>query len=205
MPYTQQRKQYLEAMGLVPWIDRNANVAALVSNPASDRQTDSETGSSIDTGQNGIIESVYQGRAALVHGEKSASLLLIFQANPGQSDLTLSGADNRLLLDMLKAIGLDESSVARCLVDAPITAVSIEAIAQSASYPLGAAVLLVTESPDIASDDQAASRVSTELAKVPAWRLPHPVWIQREPSLKRRAWNVLKAVKVALNQSTDLR
>lgn len=218
MLFTKPHKQYLEAMGLVPWVRRDTKLEAVPGElvereeivesieVAKEAEVARTTESAIEIDQNGVIESIYRGSKALVHGEPTASLLWIFEAAPGQTDLTLDAADNRLVLDMLKAIGLDERSVARCLVSTattPITQSSIDAICHSADLPLSACLKVVAESPDITSDDQADSRLSTEPSAVPVWRIPHPSWIQQEPALKRRAWNVLKAVRTALTPTAQ--
>ena len=231
MPYTTQHKQYLEAMGLVPWVHRKSMDAAVATESATQTQSP-------------LLESLYKEGTALVHGEPSANLLLMFQVasdqseltqkdtnqtNLTQTNLTLNSSDNRLLLDMLKAIGLDESDVARCLVRGPITPAVFDAICSAVNQPLSAALLMVTEAPDINSDDQQASRFnaeklradteradtegadaeradagSTKQSAVPVWRMPHPSWIQQQPSLKRRAWNVLKAVRATLNDQVGV-
>ena len=200
MPYTKPHKQYLEAMGLVPWVLRDSNSSASVLVPPSaepiETLNDSES-------ESALIESMYQGASRLVHGDPGAKLLLVFRAKPGDSNLELSRAENQLLLDMLKAIKLDEASVARCLVSSAATPASVEAICGSVDFVFTAALELVTDSPGVEEDSEEASRLGAESSALPVWQLPHPSWIQQQPGLKRRAWNVLKAVKVALNEAPD--
>ena len=200
MPYTNSHKHYLEAMGLVPWVRRDADKKASEDLSEQNKLSVQED---LSVQDERTVQSTYRGASAHVHGEPSASLLLIFTADTGNNDLTLCAADNQLLLDMLKAIDLTELSVARCLVKAPATTDSIDAIVRSASQSISAALTLVTESSDIVSDEESASRLSVGSSVVPAWRMPHPSWIQQEPVLKRRAWNVLKAVRASLPVSVE--
>lgn len=200
-------------MGFVPWVRRGKNFEAVLGgsadSPVSKENSESVNRSESQFDQSGIIKSLYRGHSGTVHGDSSACLLLVFEATPSQddatptdltpTDLTLSTADNLLLLDMLKAIGLDERNVARCLINAPITQFSIDSICHSLDQPISAVLQVVTESPDITTDDQAGSRIGSVQSAVPVWQIAHPGWIQQEPALKRRAWNVLKAVRAVLD------
>ena len=47
----------------------------------------------------------------------------------------------------------------------------------------------------VVDDEESASRLLAAALSVPVWQLPHPGWIQQKPVLKRRAWNILKAVR----------
>ena len=200
MPFTVKHKQYLEAMGLVPWVRRDNPVAN--ANTESVKHLVAVTQTSVtDVDRGSVTESLFRGHKALVHGEPSANLLLVFEAASGQTDLALNSSDNRLLLDMLKAIELNELCVARCLANAPIAHTCLETGCRAAIQPISAVLLMVTESPDIATDEQSDSRVVSKQSAVPVWRMPHPSWIQQQPELKRRAWNVLKAVRATLNES----
>lgn len=219
MPFSVEHKHYLEAMGMVPWIHRDAhgaNVADVADVAAvSDHAVEPVLEGGIEKsscvfGENQLLESCCRGVKARLHttGQEpdDVPVLLVFDATLAQlassneASIDLEPSDERLLLDMLKAIELAPSSVARCLVNQ--TADTDQAATLQAHISAGtkAVLHLVTEADDITDDEEASSRIDAPNLSVPVWRLPHPVWIKRQPVLKRRAWNVLKAVKHSLGQ-----
>lgn len=200
MPYSAEHKHYLEAMGLVPWVRRDHE-------PISEG-TESRTEIVCDIGEMPLYESDFEGATAVVHGSDDANVLLVFEpsasAPMNDGGIELDPSDEQLLLDMLRAIELEPSSVARCFMAAPTAlAVSEQGLALRQHIPenIKAVLHLVTCADDIDGDDEASSRTESQAISVPVWRLPHPVWIKQQPVLKRRAWNVLKAVKHSLGNS----
>ncbi len=189
-------------MGLVPWVRRDAQFEGL------DSPAGASAGASAgadDTARTPlecrtVVPSTHNAQSGFVHDPGAATLLLVFDERFGHTDVSLNSADNQLLLDMLKAIQLDDSSVARCLLAAAENEHTARELRQQLAPSIQAVLHLVGESTAIASDDELASRQVAENLSVPVWCLPHPHWIQQQPLLKRRAWNVLKAVKVVLNE-----
>lgn len=163
MPYTEQHRQYLEAMGLVPWVQRGGCVATDV--------------------------------AASVENAGDCSVLLVFNAISTQRHDELSEQENRLLLDMFNAIELQEASVARRSVSMDASTDVSECVRPFITPNVKVILVVVNDSCQVATDEEAASRLATSGLEVPVWQLPHPGWIRQEPALKRRAWNVLKAVR----------
>lgn len=185
MPYTPEHKHYLEAMGLVPWTLRGSSV------PATAPSTGTEA--TVQT------ESVV---AKNIVPAGDCSVLLVFNELSAQTEPTLAQTDKRMLLDMFAAIELSDASVAkRCVVLDPAvdTSSAIEPyLSESVKVVLVAVQDDAHASAQAIGDDEAASRLLADGLSVPVWQLPHPAWIQQEPVLKRRAWNVLKAVRRSL-------
>lgn len=187
MPYSQRQKQYLEAMGLVPWSLRADSVEAEQAVPVNENFCADSLVESAPSET--IIESVD------VQNAGNCSVLLVFNETISQSSQALTNAENRLLLDMLGAIELQNGSVARrhALVD---TSIDISTTIEPFLSDSVKAVLVAVQEEEVGgSDEESASRLLAADLNVPVWRLPHPRWIQQNPVLKRRAWNVLKAVR----------
>jgi len=195
MPFTARHQQYLEAMGLVPWVSR-AEQAEAVEPPTM-------SSGAILLENRAVIHAELQGVEALIHGTDSASLLLVFEQTGDSNRLALADSENRLLLDMLRAIGLGEKDVSRCLVAQSLPEEPIRTLLTAVQPNHKAVLALVGPESDTASDEAEASEVAIDDLMVPVWELPHPSWIQAQPALKRRAWNILKAVKAVLPESVD--
>jgi len=184
MPYTQQHKQYLQAMGLVPWVLRGQKESAAAV---------------ADTAVNAVDVNTTQDAG-------DCSVLWVFnhittQNRSQQVQPILSAADNRLLLDMLGAIGLQDKAVARRSLTVDIS-VDMSSIIQPLVTESVKAILVAVEKGESSiGDDEASSRLLASELSVPVWQIPHPSWIQQEPGLKRRAWNVLKALRLQLQAS----
>lgn len=183
MPYTQQHKHYLEAMGLVPWTLRGGASVAVTTDPV--KQVDSIVADVAE--QANAVQSI-------VEHAGDCSVLLVFN-DAKNSTQTLNEKDNKLLLDMFAAIQLPNASVARrnILVDA---STDVSAVMEPLLTPTVKVILFAAHDNGGKSDDgEASSRLIANDLSVPVWQLPHPASIQQQPSLKRRAWNVLKAVR----------
>jgi len=174
LPYSTRQQQYLTAMGVVPWVLRDS-----------------------------------PSRRGAVHGPDSAQLLLVFDST-GQEDkavanVELTNREATLLRDMLSAIKVQEKSVGRCALAHPDTRSdhAKHPLAQHCGANFYAILLVVQQALQISSDDAAASRVPTPELSAPVWLLPHPSWLLQEPRLKRRAWNVLKAVHEQLPEASQ--
>ncbi len=190
-------------MGIVPWVRRDASfaqsgdslgIAALEAVP--------EANLAMDFGERPLHRSDYQGVGADVHGLDGSEVLLVFDAPMNGSCIDLDPSNESLLLDMLGAIALEPASVARCLTGASVGADPASALQNHIPATIKAVLHLVTSASDIDSDNEVDSRTESTLIAVPVWRLPHPDWIKRQPALKRRAWNILKAVKRNLENSS---
>jgi len=117
-------------MGLTAWVLRQEAKAsvdsdsALLSNDASASLVAAETvlddespsdSQVIALEQRAVIASCFNEIDAPMHGDSAASLLLVFDADTDNS-LELSRDEAKLLRDMLAAINVNDSSIARCLV-----------------------------------------------------------------------------------------
>ncbi len=144
----------------------------------------------------GIVPWVLRSHAS-VQDASDCSVLLVFDASVGGAE-DLDDTENRLLLDMLGAIQLPESDVARRSVGSN-GSIDFMAEVKPLMTPAVKVVLVVVNSnSDVVDDDEASSRLLMNDFDMPIWQLPHPGWIQQKPALKRRAWNVLKAVRKQL-------
>jgi len=172
MPYSSQQLQYLNAMGLVAWVQRSAAPE---------------------------LRQRFVHRTHLLND--STEVVLVFESAADSATFGLTEGDEKLLRDMLQAIELDAKNIAR-------VAISVDGAAANPDHRTLADVLLahhrvalyVPENDfEVADDSAAASQLPAVNDSLPIWVLPHPRQLSTQPALKRRAWNVLKAVRAALN------
>ncbi len=204
MPYSERQRALLQAMGLVPWIDKRALTLSAVPVPAEPvpavaPSTAQKTGSK----KLFLLETVFRGNKAFLHpGSAAASVLVLLEQRDitAGSDLQLPQEQERLLTDMLKAIELGPEHVVRALMaDEGTAPVDMnQELSQALTPTIQVVVRLVMSSAKSHGDSEAESRWKLPGSPVAAWNLPHPAQILEQPVLKRRAWNVLKAVKGTL-------
>lgn len=213
MPYSERQRALLQAMGLVPWVGKHAvtphvsNAILETANTPADATVKAHktTNSQAAVGSRKVflLETVFRGNKAFLHpGSGAASVLIVMEQSavtPGE-DLQLPPEQERLLTDMLKAIQLDNRQVVRALMaDEGSVPVEINQDLVPALTPtIQAVIRLVLSKADMQGDSEQESRWALPGTDLPAWNLPHPVRILEQPVLKRRAWNVLKAVKSAV-------
>ena len=179
MPYTQLQKQYLEAMGMVPWALRDSDSVTAITTVSAEQSV------------------------SLIENAGNCSVLLVFPDSLSHADKPLSSAENRLLLDMFGAIQLKDSSVARRHLPVDTSADVSEVMKPLLSESVKVVLIAVRDAGSAIGDEAASSKLLASGLNTPVWQIPHPSWIQQEPVLKRRAWNVLKAARETLQASVS--
>ena len=145
-----------------------------------------------------------RGEQRVQTGPEQARVLVVAQAAPGPvSLLPIEDAESQLLELMLRAIGLAPGDWSTAVLAHPVRdgatgsggaggaedAPSVQRLAADRQ-----AVLWLARSPGDPSDVEVEAH-RFRIAGVPAYRITHPARLLVEPSLKRQAWDVLKAVR----------
>lgn len=225
MPYSERQRALLQAMGLVPWVDKHALTPG-ASDPvleAADTKAHTTVDTASDSAGNAykttnseaavgsrkvfLLETVFRGNKAFLHpGSDAASVLIVMEQSAVTTggDLQLPPEQERLLTDMLKAIQLDNQHVVRALMadEGSVPVEMNQDLGPALTPSIQSVIRLVLSTAETQSDSEQESRWALPGTELPAWNLPHPVRILEQPVLKRRAWNVLKAVKSAVQTRT---
>jgi len=104
---------------------------------------------------------------------------------------------------MLGAIQLEDSSVARRHLTVDTLVDISDVIKPLLTESVRVVLIAVHEAGKATGDEAASSKLLASGLNTPVWQIPHPSWIQQEPVLKRRAWNVLKAARETLQASVS--
>ncbi|MEE9332489.1 MAG: hypothetical protein V3U65_00165 [Granulosicoccaceae bacterium] len=180
----------MQAIGLVPWVRRTANAAAV---------QDQDTPVLLEAEASHTSEGDQTSdQLVLCSGETESALLLIFDNRDGSNSWPLSKADDALLDGMLRAIGMSKATVCSCalLQDASVQGqTSLQTLCQPPRkhflYIGGEAIAADTIDP-IAMTQAAPGGV------IDGWRIPSLAMLREAPQRKRQAWVTLKQLRSAL-------
>jgi len=208
MRYTDRQVQCLEAMGLVPWVKRHAvnsteaNTDATTLAPAESiasvevpSRATSIRGSDINDPQfsgTGLAHRRLIADPAPVGSTPAPRVLVLIDTV--DLSVSLSPTAAALLDAMLKAIDLDRRTT-RWLHCVPGEAAQTGTAVSWLDAVKGVSLAIVL-SPEI-TDSNTGSDNQIELPEsgLRAYRLAHPERLLAQPTLKRQAWDILKAVR----------
>jgi len=146
--------------------------------------------------QQALAEFDHRGTVKTGLGNADAPILVIMDQPALQAEeQPLAQSDANLLDNMLQAISLSRRDIYLCSLVASAEA-NCTVLSELEHADCRAVLLFVSALG--AQEDAAAHRFAFGTAGFPAWRLPHPMLLQREPLRKRQAWNVLKALRTEL-------
>ena len=164
-----------------------------------------------------LVPFVYRGNSVNCIGSEQAMLLVVClhkheMDNEATPVLPLSQDCASLLNQMIRAIEMPAATIRQCLIYSPgdndTAAETASEEACAIAYGRRGQGLEVVITPsvkavlvlDIAEQWEHANKDYALLpgSSLPVWRIPHPQILLNNTSLKRRAWENLKALKQAL-------
>ncbi len=195
MPYTERQQQMLNAMGIVPWVQRDDV-------PRNEVPRDEEPNEGVaDTGLTFADRPLRALASGISIGHAQAPLLVIVESDESPLTAPLSGDAAQLFEQMMRSIDITRSSVCQCCIASSITSdiPGQDTIASQVSIDRLAGIVLTHEIDD---NEQASAHASLLQLPgrnaLPMWRIPHPDILLMHPLRKRQAWQALKAVRQIL-------
>ena len=211
MAYSSRQLIGLKTMGLVAWSSGRAQHLTSASiKVAASQSTDWVAHLAVQT-----LESfLYRGMMVDCIGVDSAPLIVICSTvdvfgepvatlgNAGDQSAANAAADKpmsaecmRLFDLMMRSIGVARNNVRLCEASHQTSATNVRNVAALITPQTKAVLLLdgsmATDGTSATSNDSA--RLPT--SQLPVWRIPHPELLLSTPSLKRGAWESLKALR----------
>lgn len=202
--YTARQLHCLDAMGMVPWVQRSHTRELPVDNTAvNEPVANVPMPVELDKlqtwlGQQPLAAFVVAGRARSVTGPEDASLLVVVQPEQGASQQALDGDASRLFDLMMRAIGLSRQHLRLCALSGDPR--NADVTVSDACNLNTKAVLLMQQNWEVDSTDTGthAEHGRLDFTHAPLWRIPHPDVLLRHNRLKRHAWQALKALQRVL-------
>ena len=200
--YSSRQIQCMQAIGLVPWVRRTADMQA-VPQPAAPKPAASAQQLTADTLL--LSSSNTDDQLVVCAGDTDSALLLIFDTRSSASSWPLSKADDALLEGMLRAIGLTKASVCSCafLQSSNEQGQSLQALCQAPRkrflYFGGETIAEDTIVPIPMTQSRMTDGVIDGV--IDGWCLPSLATLREAPARKRHAWITLKQLRSALDHN----
>ena len=216
MSYTQRQQQLLKAMGFVPWVQREASSAPVVTGSPQAVAVSAErqaidlaviAANEVDIAHAAADESTIASRplCSLANGfsigHAQAPLLVVVETSDSNIKAPLEGDAAQLFEQMMRSIDVTRGLVCQCAVLAEAKQVESgqATVLSLVSSHVTAGLVLCHDIDDVeAASAHAFSLTFAERNALPMWRIPHPDILLTQPLKKRQAWQALKAVRQVL-------